>query len=64
MTMKTLRQRLLGAWKLVSYVEKPVDGSVPFQPMGENPEGIIMYTPRRLHVCAADAPWPSAVRVR
>lgn len=22
-----LRERLIGAWKLVSYVEKPVDGS-------------------------------------
>jgi hypothetical protein len=40
-----LRERLVGAWKLVSYVEKPVDGSAPFYPMGEKPEGIIMYTP-------------------
>ena len=43
--MKTLRGRLIGAWKLVSYVEKPVDASAPFHPMGEKPEGIIMYTP-------------------
>ena len=43
--MKTLRERVIGAWKLVSYVEKPVDGSAPFHPMGEKPEGIIMYTP-------------------
>src|SRR6516164_7764583 len=40
-----LRERLIGAWKLVSYVEKPVDGSAPFYPMGEEPHGIIMYTP-------------------
>jgi hypothetical protein len=40
-----LRERLIGAWKLESYVEKPVDGSAPFYPMGEKPEGIIMYTP-------------------
>ena len=40
-----LRERLIGAWKLVSYVEKPVDGSAPFYPMGEEPQGIIMYTP-------------------
>ena len=32
------------AWKLVSYVEKPVDGSEPFYPMGREPQGIIMYT--------------------
>jgi hypothetical protein len=40
-----LRDRLIGAWKLVSYVEKPVDGSAPFLPMGEKPKGIIVYTP-------------------
>jgi lipocalin-like protein len=39
-----LRDQLIGAWKLVSYVEKPVDGSAPTYPMGENPLGIIMYT--------------------
>jgi len=42
---KTLREQLVGAWKLVSYVEKPIDGSPSFYPMGEKPEGIIMYTP-------------------
>jgi hypothetical protein len=40
-----LRNQLIGAWKLVSYVEKPVDGSAPFHPLGERPLGIIMYTP-------------------
>ena len=40
-----LRDRLVGAWKLMSYGEKPVDGSAPFYPMGEEPQGIIMYTP-------------------
>jgi hypothetical protein len=42
---KTLRERLIGAWKLVSYVEKPVDGSEPMHPLGDQPQGIIMYTP-------------------
>jgi hypothetical protein len=40
-----LREQLIGAWKLVSYVEAPTDGSAPFHPLGESPEGIIMYTP-------------------
>jgi hypothetical protein len=40
-----LRDQLIGAWKLVSYVEKPVDGSAPSYPLGENAQGIIMYTP-------------------
>jgi hypothetical protein len=39
-----LRDELIGAWKLVSLVERPVDGSAPDYPMGENPLGIIMYT--------------------
>ena len=42
---KTLREQLVGAWKLVSYVERPVDGSAPFCPMGDTPQGIILYTP-------------------
>ena len=40
-----LRAQLIGAWKLVSYVEQPVDGSAGFHPLGEQPKGIIMYTP-------------------
>jgi hypothetical protein len=40
-----LRDRLIGAWKLVSYQESPVDGSDPFEPLGHEPHGIIMYTP-------------------
>ena len=39
-----LRDRLLGAWKLVSYQEIPVDGSDPFEPFGHDPQGIILYT--------------------
>lgn len=42
---QSLRERLIGAWKLVSYIEKPVDGSAPLHPLGEVPQGIIMYTP-------------------
>ena len=41
----SLREQLIGAWKLVSYVERPTDGSAPFYPMSEQPIGIIMYTP-------------------
>ena len=40
-----LREQLVGAWKLESYVEVPVDGSEPFYPLGKNATGIIMYTP-------------------
>lgn len=40
-----LREQLVGAWKLHSYMEIPVDGSEPFYPLGRKPKGIIMYTP-------------------
>jgi len=42
---KALREQLIGAWKLVSYEERHVDGSPSFYPMSEQPMGIIMYTP-------------------
>ena len=34
---KGLREQLIGAWKLVSYEERPVDGSPSFYPMSEQP---------------------------
>ena len=42
---KTLREQLIGTWKLVTYQEEPVDGSAPFFPLSEKPQGIIMYAP-------------------
>ncbi len=36
---------MIGAWKLESYEERPVDGSAPFHPLSDKPMGIIMYTP-------------------
>ena len=42
---RSLRDQLIGAWKLVSYVEEPVDGSAPSYPFGEDAQGIIIYTP-------------------
>ncbi|SDC55829.1 Lipocalin-like domain-containing protein [Sanguibacter gelidistatuariae] len=40
-----LREQLVGAWKLVSYREIPVDGSEPFEPLGSTASGLIIYTP-------------------
>ncbi len=42
---KGLREQLIGAWMLISYEERPVDGSPSFYPMSEQPMGIILYTP-------------------
>ena len=41
----SLRDKLIGAWKLVDVVKEPVDGSPPAQrPHGERPVGLILYT--------------------
>ena len=40
----SLREQLLGAWILVSYVERPVEGGADLHPMGREPRGIILYT--------------------
>jgi len=40
-----LRDQLMGAWELVSYFEKPLNGSPLNHPMGKKPMGLIMYTP-------------------
>jgi hypothetical protein len=41
----SLKQQLVGAWRLRSYTDEPVDGSGKSHPMGENVQGLIMYTP-------------------
>jgi len=43
--MSEMRERLIGAWTLVSYVLLASDGSEPIHPMGTEPRGFIMYTP-------------------
>ena len=40
-----LRDELIGTWKLVSYIETPVDGSSQRFPLGEKPEGMLLYAP-------------------
>ena len=41
----SLRDKLIGAWKLVDVVKEPVDGSPPARrPHGERPVGLILYT--------------------
>ena len=41
----TLRERLVGAWKLVSFIETDVKTNATSYPMGKNPNGLIIYTP-------------------
>ena len=40
-----LREQLVGAWRLVSYEEHPLDGAPIRHPMTKEPKGLILYTP-------------------
>jgi hypothetical protein len=42
---KSLRQSLVGAWRLVSCIETDIETGEVFLPMGERPRGFILYTP-------------------
>jgi len=43
--MEKLFDKLIGTWTLVKLIEVPEDGSETTQPMGENPKGVIIYSP-------------------
>ena len=64
MADKSLRDRLIGAWSLVSYEERPVDGSPSFYPMGHHSKGDHHVHARRLHVGATVQAGPQTLRLR
>jgi hypothetical protein len=41
----SLRETLIGAWRLVDVVKEAVDGSPDARPHGDRPVGLILYTP-------------------
>lgn len=45
MSEKSLREQLVGAWTLNSYVERDIETGVENYPFGEHPLGLILYTP-------------------
>ena len=45
MSKKSLREQLVGAWTLSSYVERDIETGVENYPLGERPLGLILYTP-------------------
>ena len=45
MSEKPLRQQLVGAWALMSFVERDIEAGVENHPFGEHPLGLILYTP-------------------
>jgi Lipocalin-like domain len=44
-TKMTIRERLIGSWKLTGYTETPFDGGPEKQPLGDDPLGAIIYNP-------------------
>ena len=42
--MTSLKNELVGTWKLLSYIEVPIAGDDSLFPMGKNPYGLLMYT--------------------
>jgi hypothetical protein len=52
-----LREQLVGAWALMSFVERDIETGVENRPFGEHPLGLILYTrncngPNGLHLMA------------
>jgi Lipocalin-like domain len=45
MSEKALRERLVGAWTLTSYVLRDIKTGGEDRPFGERPLGYILYTP-------------------
>jgi Lipocalin-like domain len=45
MSEKSLREQLVGAWALTSYVVRDTETGVEDRPFGERPLGLILYTP-------------------
>lgn len=41
--MTTLKNELVGTWKLLSYIEVPINGTDSKFPMGQSPKGLLIY---------------------
>jgi hypothetical protein len=63
--IENLHLKLIGTWRLVRYVEQPLDGTAPREPMSAQPEGLLMYAadgymsvqiahPQRPHLVSGD----------
>jgi len=43
--MTSIKNELIGSWKLLSYIELPINWTDSLFPMGQQPDGILMYSP-------------------
>jgi hypothetical protein len=42
---RTIRESLIGAWELVSRVETGAETGEAYRPVGDKPQGLLLYTP-------------------
>ncbi|NGM61423.1 lipocalin-like domain-containing protein [Sphingobacterium sp. SGG-5] len=55
--MGLLQKELFGAWRLLSYIEIPINGGDSYFPYGKSPKGILLYNPEgfmSLHISASE----------
>jgi len=43
--MASLKNEIIGSWKLLSYIEVPVGGGESLFPLGKSPKGNLIYSP-------------------
>ena len=43
--MSSIKNEIIGSWKLLSYIEVPIDGVDSYFPVGKMPKGILIYNP-------------------
>jgi len=43
--MASIKNEIIGSWKLLSYIEVPIDGIDSYFPVGKNPKGILIFNP-------------------
>ena len=43
--MTTLKNEIIGTWRLLSYIEVPISGSDSTFPLGKSPKGFLLFTP-------------------
>ena len=61
MTEKFLREQLVGAWALMSFVERDIETGVENHPFGEHPLGLILYT--LMDTCRRNCNGPNGLRL-
>jgi len=43
--MASIKNEIIGSWKLLSYIEVPINGEDSMFPVGTTPKGILMFNP-------------------